>query len=58
MKVKNIEHGVINEVSQERFDYLMKTGEYEEYKEPVKHDEAPKRIRRTREEMEADKRRR
>jgi hypothetical protein len=44
--VKNKKHGVINEVSDAQFEYLMKGGEYEEYKpkkkgRPKKEDAEP-----------------
>jgi hypothetical protein len=57
MKVISKLHGVINEVSDYRFEQLMKTGEYDEYIETelVKPTiETPKRKRRTKAEIEAD----
>ena len=49
-KVISKKHKVVNAVSDNHFDYLMKTGEYDEYKP-----EPEKRKRRTKAEIEADK---
>ena len=56
MKVISKLHGVINEVSEYRFEQLMETGEYEKYEDVVEIKETietPKRKRRTKAEIEA-----
>jgi hypothetical protein len=57
MKVISKLHGVINEVSDYRFEQLIKTGEYEKYEDVIDSEEpveTPKRKRRTKAEIEAD----
>lgn len=60
-QVVNVSTGVVNTVKEDKFNYLMKTGDYQEYKEPEKEEapgddaEKPKRKRRTKAEIEAEK---
>lgn len=51
-RVVNTASGVINTVKEEKYIELMESGEYQDFPD---EEEAPKRKRRTKEEIEADK---